>query len=306
MFAVLGATGNAGGATIRALRQRGLPVRAILRDKTKAGDFEALGCEIAIADLRDAAALAKAIAGAQAVQAICPIGPQAQDPAAEMRAIIDAIADALVVAKPARVLAISDYGAERSAGTGITLAFHYLEARWRETPAKLTLLRSAEHMQNSARLFKVVAATGILPALHHPLTKMFPMVSARDVGIVAADLLASSDTQDGPRIVHVEGPRRYTPLDVAKALSDAFGREVVARELPRADWIAALTRGGLSPAYAGLVAELYDAHNAGLIDVERGATDIRRGATDFADLPMFQPTALAALVGSAAPAPAKA
>jgi NAD(P)H dehydrogenase (quinone) len=301
MFAVLGATGNAGGATIRALRQRGLPVRAIVRDKTKVRDLEALGCEIAVADLRDSAMLAKAIAGVEAVQAICPIGPQAQDPAAEMRAIIDAIGDALVAAKPARVVAISDYGAERSAGTGITLAFHYLEARWRETPAKLTLLRSAEHMQNSARLFKAVAATGILPALHHPLTKMFPMVSAQDVGIVAADLLAS-DSQEAPRLVHVEGPRRYTPLDVAKALSGVFGREIVARELPRADWIAALTRGGLSPAYAGLVAELYNAHNAGLIDVERGATDIRRGATDFADLPIFRPDALAAFVGGAAPA----
>ena len=300
MFAILGATGNAGGAAVRALRQRGLPVRAILRDETKAGDLEALGCEIAVADLRDAAALAKAIAGAQAVQAICPIGPQAEDPAADMRAIIDAIADAIVAARPRRVVAISDYGAERSAGTGITLAFHYLEAQLRATPATLTLLRSAEHMQNSARLFKTVAATGILPALHHPLTKMFPMVSAHDVGIVAADLLASSDMQETPRVVHVEGPRRYTPLDVAKALSGAFGREIVAHELPRAHWIAALTRGGLSPAYAGLVAELYDAHNAGFIDVEPGATDIRRGATDLADLPILQSTAVAAIVGGAA------
>jgi NAD(P)H dehydrogenase (quinone) len=305
MFAVLGATGNAGGATVRALRERGLPVRAILRDKTKAGELEALGCEIAIADLRDAAALAKAIAGAQAVQAICPIGPQAQDPAADMRAIIDAIGDALVAAKPGRVVAISDYGAERSAGTGITLAFHYLETRLRETPTKLTLLRSSEHMQNWARLFKTAAATGVLPSLHHPLTKIFPMASAQDVGIVAADLLTERDPPSTPRIVYVEGPRRYTALDVAEALAGAFGRKVVARELPRPDWMAALTRGGLSPAYAGLVAELYDAHNAGLIDVEPGATDIRRGATDFADLPMFQPTALAALVGSAAPARAK-
>jgi NAD(P)H dehydrogenase (quinone) len=110
MFAILGAAGNTGGAAIRALRQRDLPVRAILRDKTKARNLEALGCEIAIADFRDAAALAKAIAGAQAVQAICPIGPQSEDPAADMRGIIDAIADALVAAKPGRVVAISVMG----------------------------------------------------------------------------------------------------------------------------------------------------------------------------------------------------
>jgi NAD(P)H dehydrogenase (quinone) len=300
MFAVLGATGKAGGAAARVLRQRGLPVRAIVRDATRARHLEVLGCEIATADFRDAASLAKAIAGAQAVQAICPAVPQADDTAADMRAIVDAISEALVAATPARVVAISDYGAQRSAGTGITLAFHYLEARLRETPAQLTLLRSSEHMQNWARSFKAAAATGVLPSLHHPLTKVFPMVSAQDVGIVAAELLVSSDAGETPRIVYVEGPRRYNALDVAKALSGAFGREIIARELPRSDWIASLTRGGLSPAYAGLVAELYDAHNAGLIDVEPGATDIRRGATDFVDLPILQPTALSAIVGGAA------
>ena len=301
MFAVLGATGKAGGASVRALRKRGLRVRAIVRDQTKAKDLEALGCEIAIADFRDAGSLARAIAGAEAVQAICPAVPQAADTAADMRGIIDAIRDALVAAKTARVVAISDYGAQLSSGSGITLAFHYLEARLRETPAKLTLLRSSEHMQNWARTFKAAATTGILPSLHHPLTKVFPMVSAQDVGIVAAELLASPDGDEAERIVYVEGPRRYTARDVAKAVSDAFGRQIVARELPRSDWLASLKRGGLSAAYAGLVAELYDAHNAGLIDVEPGPADIRRGATDFADLPMLQGAALAGLLAAEAP-----
>ena len=100
MFAILGATGKAGGATDRALRQRGLPVRAIVRDPTKAADLAAMGCEIAIADLRDGAALAKAIAGAQAVQVIVPINPKAEDMALEMRAMIDTIAAVLVAARP--------------------------------------------------------------------------------------------------------------------------------------------------------------------------------------------------------------
>ena len=289
MFAILGATGKAGRATIRALRKRGLPVRAVVRDPAKADDLKAIGCEIAVADMRDAAALASAIAGANAVQAICPIDPKADDPAAEMRLTIDAIARALADAGAPRALAISDYGAEREAGTGITLAFHYLEAQLRKTPAKLTLLRSAEHMQNWSRLFRTAVETGILPSLHHPLTKLFPMVSAVDVGGVAADLLASDADHEAPRVVYVEGPRRYTPLDVAETLSRRFGREVVARELPRQDWIAALTRGGLSARYAALVAELYDAHNAGLIEVERGAAEVRRGATAFSDPSVFPP-----------------
>jgi NAD(P)H dehydrogenase (quinone) len=290
MFAILGATGKAGRATIGELRRRGLPVRAIVRDPHKAADLAAMGCELATADVRDGPALAKAFAGAQAVQVIVPINPKAEDMALEMRAAIDTIASVLIDARTPKVLAISDYGAERDAGTGITLAFHYLEAQLRNIPTKLTLLRSSEHMQNWSRLFKMAAETGVLPSLHHPLSKLFPMVSASDVGIVAADLLME-ETSETPRLVYVEGPRRYTPGDVAETLGRAFGREIVARELPRADWIPALTRGGLNANYAGLVAELYDAHNSGLIDVERGARDVRRGATEFSELPVFSQAA---------------
>jgi NAD(P)H dehydrogenase (quinone) len=285
MFAILGATGKAGGAAARVLRQRGLPVRAIVRDRAKAQELAALGCEIAVADFSDRAALAKAIENCQAVQTIIPPTPQGDDPLSDMRATTDAICAALSKATPARIVAISDFGAERSSGTGITLAFHHLETRLRETAPQAIFLRSAEHMQNWARLFKVAAETGILPSLHHPVTKVFPMVSAEDVGVVAADLLAAPEAPG--EIVYVEGPRRYAALDVAEVLSGKFGKAILARELPRADWIAALMRGGLSAGYAGNVAELYDTHNAGLIEVEPGARDVRRGATEFAELAMF-------------------
>jgi NAD(P)H dehydrogenase (quinone) len=72
MFAILGATGKVGGTTIAALRQAGAPVRAVVRDPSKAAPLVALGCEPAVADLQDAAALARAIRGASAVQVICP------------------------------------------------------------------------------------------------------------------------------------------------------------------------------------------------------------------------------------------
>lgn len=70
-IAVVGAAGNIGYATSLALRQAGVPVRAILRDGTKAGKLSALGCEIGLADLQDPAALSVEIANAHAVQVIC-------------------------------------------------------------------------------------------------------------------------------------------------------------------------------------------------------------------------------------------
>jgi hypothetical protein len=137
------------------------------------------------------------------------------------------------------------------------------------------------------------ARTGVLPSSHRPLTKLFPTVSAFDVGAVAAELLLSpARGHVWPRIVHVEGPRRYTPVDVADATSSLFWREIVARELPRTEWDAKLRCGGLSESYIRLVIELCDAHNAGRIDAELGAGEIRRSQTELVDaLTRLMPTA---------------
>ena len=65
MLAILGAAGNVGYSTVMALRAKGAPVRAILRDAEKAARLEAIGCEVAVADLQQSAPLADAIAGAK-------------------------------------------------------------------------------------------------------------------------------------------------------------------------------------------------------------------------------------------------
>jgi NAD(P)H dehydrogenase (quinone) len=56
---------------------------------------------------------------------------------------------------------------------------------------------------------------------------------------------------------------------------------VVARELPRAEWMMALTDGGLSTDYARLVTTMFDLHNAGRIDTEAGTGEVRCGQTEL-------------------------
>ncbi|MFC4125381.1 NAD-dependent epimerase/dehydratase family protein [Nocardia rhizosphaerae] len=60
---VTGASGFVGGAVVRGLRARGVPVRAMVRDAATAP----ADAEIAVADLADAGALAAAVAGTSAV-----------------------------------------------------------------------------------------------------------------------------------------------------------------------------------------------------------------------------------------------
>jgi NAD(P)H dehydrogenase (quinone) len=75
-------------------------VRAVVRESSNTDDLRATGCEIAVADFRDAAAVRKAIEGARGVQVICPVSSRAKDAASDMANIIDGIATALSETRP--------------------------------------------------------------------------------------------------------------------------------------------------------------------------------------------------------------
>lgn len=283
MFVIFGASGNVGRATVATLLEAGASVRAVVRDHARGEPFVAMGCEVAVCELTDSDAVRDALAGASAVQLLCPVPSGDAQPAQTMRRTIAAVEKALRDDPPDVLLALSDYGAERSSGTGITVLFHELEQQWGGIAARSIMLRSAEHMHNWARVMPRALETGMLPSFHHPLTKRFPTVAARDVGRIAAELLL--EEWDGPsRVVSVESEHRVDALEVANTLSEANGRRIDAVAVPREAWESTLVRAGLSAAHVALIVELYDAHNAGLIEIETGATERRFGLTSLAQV----------------------
>jgi uncharacterized protein YbjT (DUF2867 family) len=285
VFVIFGAAGNVGRASATALRRAGHQVRAVVRDEKQCGPLAELGCETAVADLLDPAAVARAIEGAHAVQILCPLPHGHADPAAAMRRMIDASVEALRADPPPHVLALSDYGAELPGGTGITTLFHYLETQLRTVETRLTFLRAAEHMHNWARMLPLALAQHVLPSLHRPLDKLFPTVAAHDVGLAAAALLVEArPSQVATRIVSIESEERVSARDVARTIGELSGSSIIAREVPRDDWAAMLQRAGLGERHARLIIELYDAHNAGRIDVEADVSERCFGATTLAQV----------------------
>ncbi len=284
MFVIFGASGKVGLATAVALRNAGRPVRAVVRSARQGEALARIGCEIALADLTDPASVASAIKGATAVQMLCPVPVGDVDPALTMERMIDVAANALRADPPPAVLALSDYGAELDRGTGLTRLFHLLEERLKPLATQLTLLRSAEHVQNWAAMLPVMLATGRLPSLHQPLDRAFATVATQDVGQLAAELLLEGPSAKTPRIISVEGPRRVSLVDVARAFSAVVGREIVAEAVPRTAWAPMLQRAGLSTNHVQLITELYDAVNAGQIDVEKGISEQLFGKTELHDV----------------------
>jgi len=70
---VTGATGFTGGHLVRSLRSRGAGVRALVRDGSRAQDLGVAGIELVTGDLRDRAALTRAVAGVDIVYHIAAI-----------------------------------------------------------------------------------------------------------------------------------------------------------------------------------------------------------------------------------------
>lgn len=285
MIVIVGATGKVGYATSSALRKANVPVKAIVRDTSKAGQLKDIGCEIAEADLHDADALAKAIGNVDvdAVQVIVPPSPQAKDGAQDMRDIIESIGTALEQTKPKRVLAISDYGAHVTRDIGMPTMCRSFEQRLTQVPGSKLFLRSAEHMQNLGRAIGGAISSGTLPTFHDSVDTPHATISAPDLGKISAQLLMRPASASEIEIVHAEGPHRYSANDIATALSKLSNKPINVATVPRAQW-APIFEGGMSASLAELLIKANDASNeGGLVDVEPNSGEIRYGTTELID-----------------------
>jgi uncharacterized protein YbjT (DUF2867 family) len=100
MYAVTGITGKVGAAVARSLLSADQLVRAVVRDRSKGTAWAELGCDVAVADLADAGALAKAFEGTEGAFVMLPpvFDPTPGFP--EARKFIASIYTALAAAKP--------------------------------------------------------------------------------------------------------------------------------------------------------------------------------------------------------------
>ncbi len=274
-FAITGITGQVGGAVARALLKQGQRVRAVVRSAEKGAAWARLGCEVAVADLADAAALTQAFTG---VQGVFFVLPPVFDPApdfGEARRVIAAVREALEAARPGRLVSLSTIGAQ--APQPNLLQQHGLQEQALGSLAlPLTFLRAAWFMENAQWDVEAARATGVVPSFLQPLDKPVPMVATDDIGRVAAELLQES--WQGRRVVELEGAR-LAPNDVAAALSRVLGRDVRMEAVPRASWEALFKAQGMKNPLPR--AQMLDGFNEGWIRFEGDAASVRQGTVSI-------------------------
>jgi NAD(P)H dehydrogenase (quinone) len=277
-YAIIGTTGNVGGAAAKRLLQNGERVRAIVRTEAKAKLWRDRGAELAVATLDDASALTAAFTGMDGVFVMTPTWSAADDMFAENAKALMALCQALRAAALSKVVLLSSIGADKSRGTGAILKLYATEAAFNDLPA-VTSIRAGWFMENFAGLIPQVRDTGVLPSMLAPLDRPVPMVATADIGEKVADVLAAD--WSGQRIIELEGPRRYTPNDVAAAFATVLGRPVKAQILPEIEWRPTYRSWGLTPCSSEAMAEMLAGFNSGLIAYRTPEATTTHGLTSL-------------------------
>jgi uncharacterized protein YbjT (DUF2867 family) len=276
MYAITGITGKVGGALAQTLLSANQPVRAVVRDPGRAQAWAERGCEVAAANMDDAASLAAAFEGAAGVFILPPSEFDPLPGFPEARAVIDAVKAALESAHPGKVVCLSTIGAQ-AAQSNLLTQRTLMEQALSELPMPVAFLRPGWFMENAAWDVGPARGEGVVHSFLQPLDKALPMVATADVGRVAAQLL--QETWSGRRVVELEGPQRVSPNDLAAAFAEILGRPVRAEAVPRETWGALFRAQGTKDPMPRI--QMLDGFNEGWIDFEGDEATVVKGRVEL-------------------------
>jgi uncharacterized protein YbjT (DUF2867 family) len=228
MYLVTGATGNAGGELVRALAAAGEPVRAFVRDPSRA-DLPA-GVDVVAGDLNRPDSVASALGGVRGAFLLAGYDRMPDTLAALRRAGVERV----VLLSASSVL--STDGDENAVS-----AYHRAsEAAVRESGLAWTFLRPHTFMSNTLRWVDQLRAGDVVRQEFGDVA-----VSAIDPVDIAA-VAATALTRDGHagQAYRLTGPEPLRPADRVRILGAALGRplrfEPIPDDVARAEMSAAM------------------------------------------------------------------
>lgn len=239
---VVGATGQQGGATARALLATGVPVRALVRDPDtpRAKAVEALGAELVTGDLDDRDSLARAAEGARAVFSV-------QMPDVNGRAFEGELDQAVNLIEGAKAAGVPQFVHTSVSGAGQHVSWVKDRWAWMEPyyTAKAgiqdrvreagfthwTLIKPGFFMENFLPAKEIMFPRGVeggLVSLLKPTTRL-SLVAVEDIGRAAAAAMAEPARFDG---VELELASDFlTMTEIAAILSLHLGVQLTAPDL---------------------------------------------------------------------------
>ncbi|MGY2736581.1 NmrA family NAD(P)-binding protein [Sphingomonas sp. UYP23] len=280
MFLVTGITGKVGGATAQHLLARGKNVRALVRDREKAAAWADRGVEMVEGDWNDPAAIERALNAVDGAFVMLPAIWTPSPDYKEAKGVIANYVAALTNAAPPRVVALSSMGANRPSGLGMITALALMEQGLRDLPSPIAFVRAGGFFENF--LFGLhVGRGGTLPVYYNPTNRKSMMVATNDIGAEVATLL-TGPAWSGQRVIELGS--MVSADEVAAQLGEVLSRDVKAFAVPRAGWAEAFEQFGVPKGHTGPAEEMFEAVNAGWMDLGVAGTEHVAGTTSAHDV----------------------
>ncbi|MGK5079080.1 SDR family oxidoreductase [Janthinobacterium sp. HLX7-2] len=245
MIVITGATGKLGQHVIASLLQS-VPASSIIaavRNPAKAQDLAAQGVQVRQADYNDGASLDSAFQGATKILLISSseVGQRAQ----QHQNVIDA-------AKRAGVGLLAYTSVLRADTSPLALAAEHVitEAAIRASGLPYTFLRNGWYLENHTEHLAPVLEHGVM--LGAAQDGRFSSAARADYAAAAAAVLTANKPQ---AVYELAGDHGFTLAEYAAEVARQSGKAIVYRDLPPADFKAALTGVGVPEGFAALLAD---------------------------------------------------
>ncbi|TNC75776.1 SDR family oxidoreductase [Janthinobacterium lividum] len=245
MIVITGATGNLGQHVIASLL-KSVPaanIIAAVRNPAKAADLAARGVQVRQADYNDGASLDAAFKGATKILLISSseVGQRAQ----QHQNVIDA-------AKRAGVSLLAYTSVLRADTSPLGLAAEHVitEAAIRASGLPYSFLRNGWYLENHTEHLAPVLEHGVV--LGAAQNGRFSSAARADYAAAAATVL----TADKPQAIYeLAGDQGFTLAEYAAEVARQSGKAIVYKDLPQADFKAALVSVGVPEGFADLLAD---------------------------------------------------
>lgn len=245
MIVITGATGKLGQHVIASLLTS-VPAASIIaavRNPAKAANLVPLGVQVRQADYNDGASLDAAFKGATKILLISSseVGQRAQ----QHQNVIDA-------ASRAGVALLAYTSVLRADTSPLDLAAEHVitEAAIRASGLSYTFLRNGWYLENHTEHLAPVLEHGVV--LGAAQNGRFSSASRADYAAAAAAVL----TADKPQAIYeLAGDQGFTLAEYADEVARQSGKAIVYKDLPQADFKAALVGVGVPEGFADLLAD---------------------------------------------------
>ncbi|RCJ22535.1 NmrA family transcriptional regulator [Nostoc minutum NIES-26] len=243
MHIILGGNGHVGSAVAQTLLSQGEPVTIVSRSCASIPKWHKRGAMVEVVDVHNTVELRRVFALGKRLFLLNPPADPATDTDVEERKSLASILEAITDSGLEKIVAESTYGAQPGSQIGDLGVLYEMEQQLAAQSIPFSIIRAAYYMSNWDFSLQSAKQDGVIYTFF-PTDFALPMVAPRDIGQLAARLMKQPIENTG--LHNIEGPERYSSLNVAQAFAKVLLKPVKVMETPRHQWIKTMQNMGFS------------------------------------------------------------